>query len=167
MEWCEIEKRLNAAIKTFCDLDGYLLDVCANERSLTHRFGMYLQDEFEGLDVDCEYNRKFADVKRLEMLEGDARRLIEENNGKPESWQDTDAITVFPDIIIHKRGCSTSNVVVIEAKKTSGDDAFYRKKLAAFQTDQNYKYEHAVLLKFKVGKQTSSDERVSLERVSV
>lgn len=37
--------------------DAYLFEADANERSISHRLALYLEEEFPGWNVDCEYNR--------------------------------------------------------------------------------------------------------------
>jgi hypothetical protein len=94
------------ALRRLVENDLYLLIVNANERSLSHCLAVYLRSEFAELDVDCEYNRDGIDPKQLPHL-----------NLYPDS-QDEDAKTVFPDIIVHRRG-SNENILVIEIKKNS------------------------------------------------
>lgn len=67
-----------------------------NERSLTHRLAFHLESSgfFTGYSVDCEYNRRGIDTKT-------------DNSGN----------SIFPDIIVHVRGQSDSNLIIIEAKK--------------------------------------------------
>jgi len=54
----EIEQKVSNAILRFLEKDGLLLEIDANERSISHRLAGYLQEEFLGWDVDCEYNPK-------------------------------------------------------------------------------------------------------------
>lgn len=118
--------------------DGHLLKVDANERSLTHRVGIYLQQEFPNWNVDCEYNRDDHEPKEL-WIEG----------GDPDVY-DENAQTVYPDIVIHKRG-SKNNYLVIEFKKTSsrvGDEKDFT-KLRAFC--QQLGYRHALFVELAVG----------------
>ena len=116
------------ALRRFIDADHYLLRVDANERSLTHRIAMYLQAELPDWDVDCEYNRDGHEPKEL-TLKGD----------EPDSW-DTDAKTVYPDVIAHRRG-TQNNYLVIEFKKASreGSDNDLI-KLRAFKEQFGYQY---------------------------
>jgi hypothetical protein len=82
-------------INAICGLyrhDPELLDVNANERSITHKLAEHLQREFPNWHVDCEYNRLGSDTKRLQI------RSIGEPN-----VEDTEAKTVFPDIIVHHK----------------------------------------------------------------
>lgn len=120
--------------------DLYLLTADANERSMTHKFAEHLRDQFPGYHVDCEYNRDGFDPKRLMGLKPPQKPDID----------DTDAVTVYPDIIVHIRG-TDRNLLVIEAKKDYGDESFDRQKLSAFVDDPHYGYHHAYLLRFITG----------------
>jgi hypothetical protein len=100
------------AIDCFLDKEHSLLKADANERSLTHKLAEYLQKVFPELHVDCEYNRLGAKVKRLPQ----AQR---------SRTDDTEGRTIFPDIIVHRRG-KKKNLLAIEVKKSTnrqrGDD---------------------------------------------
>ena len=125
------------ALEKFLEEDRYLLRVNANERSLTHRVAIYLQQEFPDWDVDCEYNRDEHEVKELYLPGGD-----------PEV-DDGDAQTVHPDVVVHKRGAKC-NYLVIEFKKTSsgiGEEKDFL-KLRAFREQLGYKY--ALFVEFEV-----------------
>lgn len=86
--------------------DGILLELDANERSIAYRLAMYLQAELPTLNVDCEYNRDGIDPKKIQHL------YLVPND------EDTEAKTVFPDIIAHVRN-SENNYLVVELKKTT------------------------------------------------
>jgi hypothetical protein len=133
----QVRRKLESAIRKLCQRDKYLLERDVNERSITHRLAMYLQAEFPKMDVDCEYNRRDFDIKRLEFYPTDSRT------------DDTDARTVYPDIIVHERGAQGSNLLVIEAKKSTNSSGFDREKLKAFKSDPRLHYEHAVFLQFR------------------
>ena len=47
MEKHQVEERITAALNELAKRDAYLLKVNASERSITHRVGLYLQDQFE------------------------------------------------------------------------------------------------------------------------
>src|SRR5205814_4248312 len=99
------------ALKQFLAHDHYLLEFDVNERTVSHRLAVYLE---KGLpkqwSVDCEYNRNLAKVKGLHPPPD------------PIAWTDTKAKTVYPDIIVHKRG-RPDNLLVIEMKKSSVGEA--------------------------------------------
>ncbi|HGW5374954.1 TPA: hypothetical protein ACNIJL_003964 [Pseudomonas aeruginosa] len=117
------------ALTELLDRDSHLLEVDANERSITFRFGFYLQAQFPDWTVDCEYNRDGIDPKRLNHLE-----LY------PDS-EDDDAKTVFPDVIVHHRGTS-ENYLVIEFKKSTSrvDPVIDLAKLRGYKEQLGYEY---------------------------
>jgi len=118
--------------------DSDILTMDVNERSISHRLAIYLEKYFPGWNVDCEYNRDHDDPKRLNIQ----RRNIRSD--------DTQATTVYPDIIIHRRG-TKENYVVIEMKKTSSQESDEHDlgKLDAFKTQLGYK--HAIFIKISTG----------------
>lgn len=116
--------------------DAYLLVAAANERSITHRLAIYLEAEFPEYNVDCEYNKNGSYPKRLINF----RKTINSDN--------TDGVTVYPDIIVHHRG-TNDNFIVIEAKKSSNTDLEDREKLQVYKTELSYT--HAFFVKFPVG----------------
>lgn len=79
--------------------------------------------------ADCEYNRDGVDPKRLEYLP-----LC------PDS-EDDDAKTVFPDVIVHRRG-RPQNYLVIEFKKSTSrvDSAIDLVKLRGDKKQRGYKF---------------------------
>lgn len=101
----EILERVARCLQRLEEDDADLLQVDANERSLTHRLAVYMEDEFRGWNVDCEYNRKDLDPKTL---------MFPPPGDVPAD--DDEARTVYPDIIVHRRR-TTENLLVIEARK--------------------------------------------------
>ncbi len=138
----EIIQKVQSAKAKFLQWDSDLLEINVNERTMTHKLAEYLQQEFVGWNVDCEYNRNINDEKWLpQPPEGTVGR---------EFWQDSDAKTVFPDIIVHQRRTNT-NILVIEAKKSSNRDrgAWDETKLRAFKNPP-YNYLASLFVKFLV-----------------
>lgn len=146
----EIEEALEVACHMFLLRDRWLLMSGANERSMTHKFAEYLQPIFEPWNVDCEYDRDGYDRKRMPDILWKQKPSIE----------DTDASTVFPDIIIHRRG-TTENLLVLEAKKNGKDRDIDFAKLQAFKDPTSHGYRHAYFLDFT----TRDDGDVEFERV--
>ena len=101
----EVHSALNEAIEQLFIFDHHLLDADASERSLSHRLAVHMIDRFPNYEIDCEYNRDGFDLKKLTLGE----RNVHDN--------ELEAVTVFPDIIVHKRGCQNNNLLVIEVKK--------------------------------------------------
>lgn len=130
------------ALDRLLELDEYLLRVDANERSLTHRFAMHLQEQLRDWHVDCEYNRNGVDPKRLILHE------------LQPGADDTDGQTVFPDVIAHMRD-TPLNYVVIEFKKTSSrvPDRVDLHKLHAYKHDARLRYLYALFVVLQVGPQ--------------
>lgn len=130
----DVEQLLKAALDAFQAAELHLLRTDASERSMTHRLALHLTPLFPDFDVDCEYNRDGFDVKRLALHE------------RPVQDDDTEAVTVFPDIVVHRRGHNDANLLVIEVKKArSAVNADYDMlKLKAFKHE--LKYRHAVHL---------------------
>lgn len=127
--------------------DAYLLVASATERSITHRMAIYLEEEFPEYDVDCEYNRNGLETKKLESYK------------KTINSDDTDGVTVYPDIIVHHRG-TKDNFIVIESKKTSNTNQDDKEKLLAYKTDLSYT--HAFFVKFPVGDDLKDFNRSSI-----
>jgi len=132
----EVKTKLNSALDRLVEKDSFLLECNVNERSISHRLAVYLGHEFEGWDVDCEYNRNMDDPKRMNLQEVDSDST------------DTEGKTVYPDIIVHKRG-ESNNLLVVEMKKTTSHigDFFDLHKLDAFKKQLGYR--NAVFVKVK------------------
>ncbi|XOB98390.1 hypothetical protein ACMC9I_10890 [Deinococcota bacterium DY0809b] len=129
----DIKERVLSAVVDLFKYDSDLLDRETNERSITHKLAEHLQRKFPEWNVDCEYNRLFSKTKKIsyptqEIIEKITEPIIEISTHKAEKAKskksvaadmaaDTKARTVFPDIIVHKRG-RRENLVVIEVKKT-------------------------------------------------
>ena len=148
MEKQEIILKISSAITKFLAKDSFLLTVDINERALTHKFAEYLQGEMDtfGSDwnVDCEYNRDYSEIKKINP------QLTKIYQNEELSFFDTEAVSIYPDIIIHKRKSNT-NLLVIEAKKTpTSKNLIDRDKEKLLLIKKEYKYTYAVLLTFDV-----------------
>jgi hypothetical protein len=142
----DIGASVQAALDKLYDRDGDLLRNDVNERTITHKLAEYLEAEFPEWHVDCEYNRNHDRTKRLKSLQ---RRTISIDN--------TDGISVFPDIILHRR-TTDKNLLVIEVKKSTSSESpdFDIEKLSAFKEELGYR--HALFLLLKTGnKQTGAE----------
>lgn len=108
------------ALARLVECDDHLLAEDVNERSVTHHLAVCLACEFPGWDVDVEYNRNVGEIKRLHHL-----------SAQQVATGDTTGVTVYPDIIVHRRG-THENLLVTEAKRAGcGDHAWDREKLEA------------------------------------
>lgn len=97
--------RLVKATHAFLASETDLLEVDVNERSLTHHLAVHIAPYFDQWHTDCEYNRLGDKVKNLP---------------RPEEFKtypdETSAMTIFPDIIVHRRR-TLYNCAVVEVKK--------------------------------------------------
>jgi len=131
----DVRHRILNAIVNLYRYDKELLEVNANERSITHKLAEHLQREFPQWNVDCEYNRLGRDVKKLNLNFGSIQ---------PD---DLEAKTVFPDIIVHHRG-TQENLLAIEVKKAHAEtNTNDREKLLAFAQDERYRYQFGLFLR--------------------
>jgi len=138
----DVRARLCDAYSALIRDDKQLLEVDANERSITHKLAEHLQHQFPDWDVDCEYNRVGALPKRLKSAVESIRT------------DDAEGRTVYPDIIVHHRGCD-DNLLVIEAKKKSTDhDNNDTQKLKAYKDEHGYRFAYAVI--FRTGTAANS-----------
>ena len=141
----DIKNSLQKAIKKLKQKDCLLLKNDANERSISHKLAEYLQQEFQDWNVDCEYNRNGGE----DILGYITKKL---NLSKDEiNWDDTEAKTVYPDIIIHIRN-TNKNLLVIEMKKSSSsvNKKFDKEKLKKF-TEKPLSYNLGAYIEFKTG----------------
>ena len=137
----EVLQKVTTAIINLYRSDQELLEVDANERSITHKLAEHLQKEFPEWNVDCEYNRRGFDKKKLLDI------LKPEFPPENTILDDTEARTVYPDIIVHKRTASV-NLLVIEVKKDNNHDSTIDiQKLKAFGQDQNYRYRFGLFVR--------------------
>lgn len=145
---------INSALASLFKKDSSLLEDDVNERSISHRLAICLENEIRGrggawagLHVDCEYNR---DVRNPKPPYSKKLRLPERYD---VSNEDTHATTVFPDIIVHRRR-STDNCVVIEIKKQGGEadaeEFDRRRKIPAYMKELGYLF--GVFLVLGVGR---------------
>ncbi len=124
----EIEARVNCSLKQLCETDRYLLENNLNECSINHKFASYLQDHFPDWDVDCEYNKDADKIKEVDLPKDKV------------DWDDTEAKSVFPDVIVHQRGGKGPNLLVIEVKKSTNttDRTHDYNKLKKYGEDLKY-----------------------------
>ena len=138
------------AINEFLLKECFLLKHDINERSITHKLAEYVQKYFSDYNVDCEYNR--MPDKSNNNDEADIKFDIKKLNlcVSETSSDDNKGTTVYPDIIIHKRGSNKSNLIIIEAKKetnvTEKSKEFDFRKLKAFTKSDGLRYKYGIYL---------------------
>lgn len=134
MDEAVLKQRVDRAIRRLQDHDAMLFELGVTERSITHKLGEYLQQEFLNWDVDCEYDRDTIDKKQLE--------------GYSRSDSDSDGPSkVYPDVIVHQRkgpddenrpSYDEDNLLVIEVK-TKTDSRSDITKIEAFRGELGYR----------------------------
>ena len=136
MDTLELVEIAASGIETFIASEQELFAVDVNERSLSARLALHLQRRFPDWQVDCEYNRLGDGIKRLPRPEG-------------TSTDDRQGRTIYPDIIVHRRG-ERSNLLVIEVKKHDNDDTDrdVEKLTGLTSSDGEYAYRHGIHLIF-------------------
>ena len=135
----QINDRLRIALERLINHDGVLIRENANERSICARLAFYIQQEFPEFHVDCEYNRHHNDPQHIKRLHDSNLLQIVREKRKDD---DIDSVSVFPDIIVHRRG-TNENLLVIEAKKTTSDvnfEAFDLAKLKTYKSELKFRF---------------------------
>ena len=148
----QVKQKVRTAIELLIRKDAHLLKIDVNERSITHRLALHLQDAFKGWDVDCEYNRNRYDTKKL-FIGNDVRITVETIQSDDEQGK-----TVYPDIIVHHRD-TDQNLLVVEVKKTTSHvpKNFDLDKLREYKRQLGYS--HSLFLSFVTG----SPEKIEVE----
>jgi len=146
----KIEKALQQLIKN----DIHLLEENVNERSLTHLLAKYLEPFYPEYNIDCEYNR---DVSSTSKNNKKQIEVIQHIVGKQVKTDSLEGKSVYPDIIIHRRG-TNDNYLVMEAKKSSSSDKERdkdKKKLEKYKY-LGLGYKNAFFVDIPVGKELAN-----------
>ena len=98
----QLDKVVNA-IRKFYQHETFLLDKDLGERTLTHRLAVHLERQFDGWEVDCDYNRL-------------GERLLKLPHGSIVSTDDGLGKSIFPDIVVHRRSIP-ENLLAVEVRK--------------------------------------------------
>jgi hypothetical protein len=94
-----------AALQEFFAREGFLMERDLGERTLTHRLAVYIEKQFSGWEVDCDYDRLGDRTMRLP-------------HGSIVSTDDHYGKSVYPDIVVHQRDIP-NNLLAIEVRKAS------------------------------------------------
>ena len=143
MNWNQINKRLAIALKLIEVNDNHLTLHDVNERSISHRFAIYLEFSFgKEYNVDCEYNKNIEHghgIKKIEILESKWKKY-HPNRSEQRSFSEDEILiekSVYPDIIVHRRGSNDHNLLIIEIKKSSSriSEEYDFEKLKCYKTE--------------------------------
>jgi hypothetical protein len=161
MEFDEINQKLTSSLNQVLIDDCYLLEHDISERSISHRLAVYLESQFLGFNVDCEYNgnidadngRKYICILK-EMAEN--LHLVDVGAEVEEFYYRC----VYPDIIIHRRGKNddNNNLLIIEIKKSSNPDPgnWDEEKLLRFTSldyENDFNYHFGAFVRLFIGKE--------------
>ena len=150
MDESTVRERFRVAFEALYLNDRLLLEYNAGERTIAAKLQQYLAGVFPSHHVDFEYNRHGMDPKRVDWA--------------PECSSREDALVV-PDVIVHRRGDDSANLVVCEVKKSTAAPAELYcdcQKLRAIKREFGYQY--AVLLVVPAG--PGARDGISLEIVT-
>jgi hypothetical protein len=92
-------------LREFYVHEAFLLEKDLGERTLTHRLAVYVEKQFPGWQVDCNYDRLGERTLRLP-------------HGTIVSTDDHLGKSVYPDIVVHQREIP-NNLLAIEVRKDS------------------------------------------------
>jgi hypothetical protein len=153
LDFDELETIFAAAIASFFARDQMLLEIDSNERSISHKLAEHLlraMPEKYDFDIDCEYNRRDLDPKRLDL-----KPPLLPDYPYTASTTDDQGTTVYPDIIVHRRRLQ-ENLLVIEIKKSTNLEERDRdlKKLVEFVRHPDYDYKFGLFLDIGTGRHT-------------
>ena len=94
-----------AALQEFYAQEQFLLERDLGERTLTHRLAVYLERQFVGWQVDCNYDRLGERTLRLPR-------------GSIGSTDDHLGKSIYPDVVVHQREIP-NNLLAVEIRKAS------------------------------------------------
>lgn len=135
-----LKKKFHNGINRLLEDDYFLLEKDASERAISHKLAEYLQKEFPKLNVDCEYNLDIDDVKR-----------------RPSK------IPFTPDIVVHIRGETSQNRIIIEVKKSNGeynDEEAKLKETTSPKHQYRYHYQLGIFITLNVLKKYRKEPKI-------
>ncbi|MBK5652653.1 MULTISPECIES: hypothetical protein [Bradyrhizobium] len=136
-----------AAVEEFYAQETLLLERDLGERTLTHRLAVYVERQFAGWQVDCNYDRLGERTLRLPRGSGSS---TDDHLGK----------SIYPDIVVHQRDIP-NNLLAIELRKDSNHQPLEhdQRKLQAL-TDPNVWFAYAIGVLVIVGRSGVSASEV-------
>lgn len=128
---CLIELYIKRALKKVYENDLHLITAKVNERNIVFKFATYFQEiikstEYNKYNIDIEYNR--------------AGYTKKSTPSKPNG--------IIPDLIIHKRGSNTDNILVLEFKTdwNRNQEKDEKKIIELMDKSGNYKYKYGATI---------------------
>ncbi|MBR0714553.1 hypothetical protein [Bradyrhizobium liaoningense] len=93
------------ALREFYAHETFLFEKDVGEHAVTHRFAVYLEKQFPGWSVDCNYDRL-------------GERTLHLPHGTIISTDDHLGKSIYPDVAVHQREIP-NNLLVIELRNAS------------------------------------------------
>lgn len=158
----DVKWALNDALRVFYLNDLYLIEHDVHERALTFRLGFYLQQIFYGWDVDCGSSKNPVTPLKNKLLRSKCSPKVSFDCGSCDHSPDC---TIFPAIIIHKRGLG-HNLLLIEAKKdaSESDMANDIARIKAGLKEDALRYRYGLFLDFKSTKKETVESSVFFDK---
>ena len=100
----ELDKVVSS-LRDFYARETQLFEKDLGERTFNHRLAVHVEKQFDGWDVDCDYNRL-------------GERMLRLPRGTIISTDDGNGKSVFPDIVVHHRAVP-ENLLAIEVRKAT------------------------------------------------
>lgn len=121
--------KIQKCVQRLYKKDKYLFECGVCERSLMFRLAYYLQKEFTGYSVDCEFNK----LGFNENMTGNKMMFDPATN---------ELKRIYVDIIIHKRNSNlTDNFICLELKRTRKDMESDTQRLKIMTSKNGFTYE--------------------------
>ncbi len=98
-----------AALREFYAHEGFLFEKDIGERAVTHRFAVYLERQFSGWAIDCNYDRL-------------GERTLHLPRGSTISTDDHLGKSIYPDVVVHQREIP-NNLLAVEIRNASNHTA--------------------------------------------
>jgi hypothetical protein len=135
-----IQGALHRALDELVSKDDFLLRLQVHELTHVHRFAVYLERLLESqlrqwgvtIDVDYDYDGQFK--KTFD----DTPWLARDDRDKEHRYR--------PDLIIHHRGDSERNILVLEWKKVADGSTVIKTQERLLQIQRQLNYEHLVIV---------------------
>jgi hypothetical protein len=143
----ELKKRVSICMSNLFEQDFHLIREDLHERTISSTLAYYLKHVFPSYNVDCEYNGNIDNQYR--------RKAVNMYLQGRQIKFDENVHSVYPDIIIHKRGRNDKNRLLIEIKKsTNRYSNFDKEKLVFFthpERNTEYLYDYGCFVKIFTG----------------
>jgi hypothetical protein len=156
-----LKENIQKALLELYQNDNHLIKNDGSERSIAHCFAVHLQKLYPGYHVDCEYNVNIEasnNRKEIDLLSEELQQFRRsESNRNSYDIEDERyySVSVYPDIIVHKRGRNDNNLVIFELKKSTSTvgDAYDKLKLKKYTQDflTSLKYNYGVFINIHTG----------------